>query len=106
MQLGFVLIYYVIARMLGMTEVSVGQLLLLIPVISTIFAIPVTPSGWGTGEYAFCRLFATLGVPADRALALDLAFRGMSISWGLLGGILYVLPRWRIPAGALEREQG
>ncbi|MDD5556197.1 MAG: lysylphosphatidylglycerol synthase transmembrane domain-containing protein [bacterium] len=81
-----------IVWLMGIEGVSFSHLLLLIPVIGTVFAIPVTPSGWGTGEYAFVRLFALLGVSADRALAVDLVMRAMLIAWSLIGGLLYGLP--------------
>jgi glycosyltransferase 2 family protein len=96
LQLVTIAIVYRIAKMLGMAEVTYGHLLLLIPLIGTICAIPVTPSGWGTGEVAYCKLFGALGIHADQALALDLVMRALVMSWSLIGGMLYAFPQWRV----------
>ncbi|MCX6355308.1 MAG: lysylphosphatidylglycerol synthase transmembrane domain-containing protein [Candidatus Aureabacteria bacterium] len=93
LQLFTIAVMFVVARAMGMTEVSYSQLLLLIPLIGTVFALPITPAGWGTGELAFCGLFGALGVSAARALSLDLVLRAMVLSWSLIGGVLYALPQ-------------
>jgi len=98
LQIVTIAIIYRIAKMLGMAEVTYQHLLLLIPLIGTISAIPVTPSGWGTGEIAYCKLFGALGIAADQALALDLVMRAIVISWSLVGGALYAFPQWRMSA--------
>ncbi|MCX6357197.1 MAG: lysylphosphatidylglycerol synthase domain-containing protein, partial [Candidatus Aureabacteria bacterium] len=94
-----------IARMLGIREVGYSHLLLLMPLIGTIFAIPVTPSGWGTGELAFCAFLGALGVPYTRAIALDFVMRAMVISWSLLGGALYAMPCWRVSSDEIAEEK-
>ena len=96
LQLVTIAIVYRIAKMLGMAGVTYQHLLLLIPLIGTICAIPITPSGWGTGEIAFCKLFDALGVPADQALALDFVMRAIVIVWSIVGAILYVFPQWGV----------
>lgn len=95
LQLGTIVIVLDLARMLGMAGVTYSHLLLLVPVIGTILSIPITPSGWGTGELAFCTLFGALGIAGSRALALDLVMRGLALSWSLIGGVLYALPQRR-----------
>ncbi|MCC6449780.1 MAG: flippase-like domain-containing protein [Candidatus Aureabacteria bacterium] len=92
MQLVFIVVLLGIARSLGMRGVAYRHLLLLMPLIGTIAAVPVTPSGWGTMEWAFVYFFPALGVTAEQALALDLATRALTISWGLVGGVLYAVP--------------
>ncbi|MEI6634745.1 MAG: lysylphosphatidylglycerol synthase domain-containing protein, partial [Chlamydiota bacterium] len=95
MQLIFILIMLGTARALGITGVTYLHLLLLTPLIGTIAAIPLTPSGWGTMEGAFCYFFPAIGVGAEQALALDLVTRVLVISWSLVGGVVYALPRFR-----------
>lgn len=92
MQLGFILTTLGITRALGMHGVAYRHLLLLTPLIGTVAAIPVTPSGWGTMELAFCWFFPSVGVTPEQALALDLAMRAILIAWSLVGGVLYALP--------------
>jgi uncharacterized protein (TIRG00374 family) len=92
MQLVFILLMLGVARSLGMRGVAYRHLLLLTPLIGTIAAIPVTPSGWGTMEWAFVYFFPALGVTPEQALALDFATRALTISWGLVGGVLYAFP--------------
>lgn len=91
-------IFYWIAKELGMAVLAYRHFLLLVPLIGTVCALPITPSGWGTGEIAYCSFFGALGVPVDQALALDLVVRAMMISWSMLGGMLYAFPHRR--AGA------
>ncbi|MEJ2744590.1 MAG: lysylphosphatidylglycerol synthase transmembrane domain-containing protein [bacterium] len=96
LQLFTIAIFYWIAKELGMAALAYRHLLLLVPLIGTVCALPITPSGWGTGEIAYCSLFGALGIPADQALALDLVIRAMMISWSILGGVLYAFPNWRV----------
>lgn len=96
LQLVTIVIFYWIAKELGVAGLAYRHLLLLIPLLGTICALPITPSGWGTGEIAYCGFFGALGIPADQALALDLVVRAMTISWSLLGGMLYAFPHWRV----------
>jgi len=92
MQLLTIAVVYLLARGLGMAEIRYSQLMLLMPVIGTVFALPITPSGWGTGELAFCSLFGAIGISESRALGLDFVMRAIVVSWSLVGGVLYVLP--------------
>ncbi len=102
LQLVTIAIFYWIARELAIAALAYRHLLLLVPLLGTICALPITPSGWGTGEIAYCGFFGALGIPADQALALDLVVRTITISWSLVGGILYAFPHWRlsVPDGA------
>lgn len=92
MQLLFILVMVGTARALGITAVTYRHLLLLTPLIGTIAAIPLTPSGWGTMEWSFCYFFPAVGITPAQALALDLATRALVISWSLVGGVVYALP--------------
>jgi uncharacterized protein (TIRG00374 family) len=104
LQLIAITIVYCIARSLGIEQLAFKHLLILIPLIGTVLAIPVTPSGWGTGEVAFLQLFKLLRVAKEQALALDFVMRGVIISWGLLGGIIYAMPRWKLPESIIEKN--
>jgi len=95
LQLVTIALFYRVAQELGMVTLAYRHLLLLVPLLGTVCALPITPSGWGTGEIAYCSFFGALGIPADQALALDLVMRAMVISWSMLGGMLYAFPHRR-----------
>lgn len=103
LQLATIVIVYWIAKELGMAALAYRHLLLLVPLLGTVCALPITPSGWGTGEIAYCGFFGALGIPADQALALDLVLRAITISWSLVGGALYALPQGR--ADVLDKPE-
>jgi glycosyltransferase 2 family protein len=89
-----VLQFWVLARGLGV-DVSLSPLLLVVPVIICLSAIPLTPSGLGVRENLFVFLLAVplLGVNATQALSLSLLAYAGSLAWSLVGGIIYVAVR-------------
>jgi uncharacterized protein (TIRG00374 family) len=91
-----VLQFLALASGLGL-EVSPWRLFLVVPVVICIAALPITPSGLGLRENLFVVLLAhpLIGVPATAALSLSLlAFAG-SLTWSLLGGVVYLTFRER-----------
>ena len=78
-------------------NVSVLALGLLVPMITCISALPITPSGLGVRENLFVMMLAApaINVPATQALSLSLlAFAG-SLGWSVVGGLVYVSLRER-----------
>jgi uncharacterized protein (TIRG00374 family) len=63
------------------------------PIINGIAAIPATPGGLGTREYATQFLLGVpeFGVPATRAIPLSLLLYGATLFWSIIGGIVYAL---------------
>ena len=72
-------------------------LLLIVPAIICISALPITPSGIGVRENLYVLLLSAtaIGIEAKTALSLSLlAFAG-SLLWSLIGGAVYLLFRSR-----------
>lgn len=69
--------------------------LLFIPITSFVLTLPISISGLGAREAAYVALFGSVGVPADQALALSLAFYLVNLLTGLVGGVLYFLSGMR-----------
>ncbi len=89
-------------------NVSVLALGLLIPMITCISALPITPSGLGVRENLFVMMLAApaINVPATQALSLSLlAFAG-SLGWSVIGGLVYVSLREREHLAEVTQENG
>lgn len=61
------------------------------PIINGIAAIPATPGGLGTREYAteFLLGVPEFGVPSTRSIPLSLLLYATTLFWSLVGGIVY-----------------
>jgi glycosyltransferase 2 family protein len=80
-------------------------LFVVVPVVICISALPITPSGLGLRENLFVLLLAhpLLAVPATEALSLSLLAYAGSVSWSLIGGLVYLNLRDR---GQLDDPEG
>ena len=88
-----VLQFYVLARGLPGAGVSFPALCFVVPTVTCISAVPISPSGLGVRENLLVNLLAVsaMGVAATPALSLSLlAFAG-SLFWSLVGGLVYAL---------------
>lgn len=101
--LACVLQIWVLARGLGL-DVPLRALLVLVPIIICLSAVPLTPSGLGVRENLYVLAFTVpaLQVPGTAALSLSLLAYAGSLLWSLVGGVVYL--RFRRgrpgPAGA------
>jgi len=84
---------WLVARALGLGEVTLGATLAIVPVVSLLSAIPLVPGGWGVGELAFAYFFAPLGVAPSEAVGWSVAFRLLVLASGLPGGALWLLAK-------------
>lgn len=85
------------------SDVSLLDILAVMPVIDLVSALPITVSGLGVREMLFEEMLATLaGVPSDVALLISLAGFGCSVLWYLCGGIVFPLYR---TSGAKKRPR-
>jgi uncharacterized protein (TIRG00374 family) len=101
----FILISHVAVLALGLgIRVSPWYFVLFVPLISFSLVLPVSISGLGVRETTFVLLFGQAGVGQPQALALSLAFYGVTVATGLVGGVLYVLEGMRGLAGRKARE--
>lgn len=66
---------------------------ILIPLILTVSALPLTPAGWGVGEAAFVFFYGLVGVQAAPALALSLLHRFNTLLISLSGGLFLLFGR-------------
>lgn len=84
------LISHVIVLALGLDiRVSLWYFLLFVPLVSFSLTLPISVSGLGVRETTFVLLFGQAGVEQSQAFALSLAFYGVTVATGLVGGVLY-----------------
>ncbi len=93
----------VLALGLGI-HISLWYFLLFVPLISFSLTLPISISGLGVRETTFVLLFGQAGVEQPRALALSLAFYGVTVATGLVGGALYAWEGMRGLAGSSAGE--
>ncbi|MEA3345648.1 MAG: lysylphosphatidylglycerol synthase transmembrane domain-containing protein [Chloroflexota bacterium] len=99
------LIAIVVLLALGLDiQVSLWYFPLFVPLISFSLVLPISISGLGVRETAFVLLFGQAGVEQPKALALSLAFYGLTIATGLVGGALYGLEGIRGLVGSSAME--
>ena len=65
-------------------------LLVIVPVIFCISALPITPNGLGVRENLFVLMLAVIAVPRTPALSLSLLASAQGIFWSLIGGVVYM----------------
>lgn len=91
-----VLQIWVLAGGLGLSIRPV-TLLVIVPIIICIAALPITPSGLGVRENLYVWMLAVpeIDVGATQALSLSLLAYGGFLIWSLVGGVVYVMFRER-----------
>ena len=101
--------FYCAARALGAFAGWSGFLDVasILPIIMTITALPISLSGVGVREGLFEKIFGTLYpnmLPKPQDIAVPASMLGffMSVFWGIIGGLIYLLYR---PSGGLNLEQ-
>ncbi len=65
-------------------------LLVIVPMISCISALPITIGGLGVRENLFVLMLAVLAVPRTSALSLSLLASAEGIFWSMIGGVVYM----------------
>lgn len=73
-------------------QINIGfvDYLMVLPIIISISAIPITPGGLGIREGLFVTLFAAMAVSSAQALPLSLMVYFISVTWGLMGGLIFL----------------
>lgn len=89
---------------LKLQGVGLKHYFLFFPIIATLSALPISVGGLGVGEASFVYFFGLIGVPSGQAFALGLATRFIYIIWGLVGGVVYMLPSNKITKEEAEKE--
>ena len=87
-----ILYYFFIARGIGM---SLGFLeaCIVMPILICIQLIPLTPGGIGVREFSYIYLLKPFGVTEAQAVAFSLWDYILTFSYGIIGGILYLLKK-------------
>ena len=80
-------------------EVPWTPMLLVVPAVICISALPITPNGLGVRDnlYLYLLSLPEIGVAPNTAVAISLVAYAGSLVWSALGGVLYVFRR-RQPA--------
>jgi uncharacterized protein (TIRG00374 family) len=96
------LAYYFAARAFGSFAGKGGvmDIFSVMPMINTIAALPISLSGVGVREQLFEKSFAALfGTPASLAVMISMTGFMITVFWGLIGGLIYLLHR---PTGGVK----
>jgi uncharacterized membrane protein YbhN (UPF0104 family) len=64
----------------------------IVPIVTCISTLPITPSGLGVRENLYVWFLATqgIGIPPVEALLISLIGFGTSLIWSAIGGLVYV----------------
>jgi uncharacterized membrane protein YbhN (UPF0104 family) len=73
----------------GWIDIPLEGLLVVVPLILLVGAIPISPQGLGIQEGAFMFFLHSLGATSAQALAIALVLRAKSYVLALLGGLLW-----------------
>jgi glycosyltransferase 2 family protein len=78
-------------------DVPLVFLLMVVPAIICISALPITPSGLGVREnlYVWMLAIPEISIQATPALSLSLLAYGGSLAWSMVGGLVYLFLRDR-----------
>lgn len=77
------------ANAIGWWSAPLDGLLVVVPLVLIVSAIPLTPGGIGLQEGAFVFLLQRIGAGREEALAVALLLRAKSIVLGILGGFIW-----------------
>ncbi len=89
---------WLIGRSIGV-NLGVFEMLVLMPVVLLLSAVPVSIGGWGVREGLMVTVLGLAGVPAEAALGLSVLFGLVQIASSLPGGILWLASGARRGAG-------
>lgn len=70
--------------------ISFTALLMIVPIISCISAVPITPNGLGVRESLFVVMLGVILVPKPAALSVSLLASAEGLFWSLVGGLVYM----------------
>ena len=99
---------YALSRAINMGVPAV-EFFALVPVIFIVSALPIAPNGWGIGEALFGNLFGQYGsvylpdstnaqqIMNTRGVALSILFRLLSMCISLVGGLLLLFSKDKMP---------
>jgi len=102
-----VIIFHFMALTWGFrVHVSPVALSAIVPMVTSISALPITPSGLGVRENLYVWMLAAPGVnvEASKALLLSLIGYATSLVWSVIGGVVYMTQREKQHLQEIEQE--
>ena len=87
-------------------HVSPTALAEIVPTVTSISALPITPSGLGVRENLYVLMLSapSVNVEASTALLLSLIGYATSLAWSLIGGLVYITQRDKQHLQEIEQE--
>ena len=86
----FIITNYLIGLSLGVF-IAPRYYAIFTPVVSVVNLLPLSFNGLGVREYMYNLLFVPVGVSAEKAISMALAFNFMRIITGVIGGLLSLI---------------
>ena len=71
-------------------NIPFSPLLVIVPTILCISAVPITPNGLGVRENLYVIMLAVLAIPRTGALSVSLLASAEGLFWSLIGGLVYM----------------
>jgi uncharacterized protein (TIRG00374 family) len=103
LQANVILYYFFIAQGLGMS-LTFLEACIVMPILICIQLIPLTPNGIGVREFSYIYLLQPFGVSEAQAVAFSLWDYVLTFSYGIIGGILYLLKKEKITEANVQRN--
>ena len=94
LQVNVVVCFILIARSIGI-EIPVESMFLIIPIALFIMMLPISINAIGVRETVFVFLFSLYGIENIQALAFAWLAYGLTLSQGILGGMVFALRKER-----------
>jgi uncharacterized membrane protein YbhN (UPF0104 family) len=82
-------------------DIPFAGVLVIVPLVALIMAVPISVNGWGVAEVVKVVLYVQLGATEAEALSVALLGRAMLIAIGAMGGAIYLLS----PGRPAEKRQ-
>ena len=108
MALNLVCVLQILALCWGLDiQIPVVALLVVVPVVVCLSALPITPSGLGVREnlYVLMLTVPELNVDPTKALTLSLLAYAGSLLWSLIGGAVYLTRKERDHLAEIKTER-
>lgn len=85
-------------------KVSPVALAAIVPTVTSISSLPITPSGLGVRENLYVLMLRGVGVEPSQALLLSLIGFGTSLAWSVIGGLVYLTQKDKQHLEEIEQE--
>lgn len=94
-----------VGQSLGITTANgLVDYILYLPIINTLAALPVTPSGFGVREGCYVAMFGAVGVAGQAAIAMSLLGYLTGLFWSIVGAGFYLTHRKELPSAAVMAQ--